>query len=86
MSETTNTSWIPDAPLLLSIPQTAALLGISERTTKRLIARRELVSRKIGSRTLVPRTSVENFLRRDHETETPEQKKERRRKADMDDD
>jgi excisionase family DNA binding protein len=71
----------PDAPLLLSVPQTAALLNVSQGTVKNLLARRELVRRKVGARTLVPRTSIEAFLRKDHITETEEQKQLRRRKA-----
>ena len=70
MPEMQNPNWKPDMPLLLSILQVATLLGISERTTKRLIARGELVSRKVGSRRLVPRTSVEAFVRKDHATKS----------------
>ena len=72
---------MPEAPLLLSVEQVAVLLNLSPRTVKRLLALRELVPRKIGSRTLVPRTSVEAFLKRDHQTETEKQKEQRRRKA-----
>lgn len=60
--------WMPTEPLLYSIEQTAALLNVSARTLKRLIARRELVSRKVGARTLIPRTSIEAFTRKDHST------------------
>ena len=57
-----------ELPLLLSIEATAALLSVSTTTVKRLIAARELVSRKAGRRTLVPRTSIEAFCRKDHQT------------------
>lgn len=65
---TTQVEWMPDAPLMLSIIQASFLIGVSPRTTKRLIARRELVARKVGSRTLIPRSSIESFLKRNHET------------------
>jgi excisionase family DNA binding protein len=65
-------------PLAYSIPQTAHVLAVSKGTVKNLLKRRELVSRKVGSRTIIPRSSVEAFLRNDHQTEGPEQKEERR--------
>lgn len=61
--------WKPDAPLLLTIEQTAMLLNVSPRTVKRLLANRELIGRKIGARRLIARTSIENFVKRDHATE-----------------
>jgi excisionase family DNA binding protein len=69
MSESVQVAWKPDAPLLLTIEQAAMLLNISPRTVRRLLGRRELVRRKIGMRTLIPRSSVESFVRRDHETQ-----------------
>jgi excisionase family DNA binding protein len=71
MSEST---WMPDAPLLLTIPQTAALLNVCPKTIRKLISRRELVARRIGARVLVPRTSIDSFVKKDHETESDEQK------------
>jgi excisionase family DNA binding protein len=68
MSERENANWMPDAPLLLSIVQAAAMLGLSTGTVKNLLRSGELVRRKVGARTLIPRTSVENFVRRDHLT------------------
>jgi excisionase family DNA binding protein len=79
-TEQTPTEWMPDAPLLLTIEQTAALLNLSCGTVKNLLARRELVRRKIGGLTRIPRSSVEAFTRKDHETLTDEQKEKRRRK------
>lgn len=67
-------------PLLLTVLQVAALLNVSPRTVSNLLARGELVRRKIGSRTLVPRSSVEAFVRRDHATESQEMKIARRAK------
>jgi len=68
VSQQENAAWMPEAPLLLNIFQVAALLGVSPGTVKNLINCGELVRRKIGARTLVPRSSVENFIRKDHVT------------------
>jgi excisionase family DNA binding protein len=69
LGATEQADWMPTVPLLLSIPQAAALLGVSQGTIKNLLARRELVRRKIGARTLIPRTSIDAFLKRDHQTQ-----------------
>jgi excisionase family DNA binding protein len=68
MSDKHNPDWMPDAPLLLTKQQAAALLNISVRTVGNLLRMRELVRRRIGSRCLIPKTSVEAFLRKDHQT------------------
>jgi excisionase family DNA binding protein len=68
MSEQQNANWAPDAPLLLTVFQVAALLNVCPKTVRNLIAARELVGRRVGSRVLVPRTSVESFVRKDHQT------------------
>jgi excisionase family DNA binding protein len=57
-------------PALWSIQQAAIYLGVSPRTIHNLMARRELVRRKIGRRTLIPKTSLQSFLKRDHETQS----------------
>jgi excisionase family DNA binding protein len=67
MSEQQNNSWMPE-PALWTIEQAAAFLNVSVRTVKRLISIRELVARRIGSRVLIPKTSLEAFLRKDHAT------------------
>lgn len=64
--------WQPEAPLLFTIPQAAKLLSLSERTVKRLLFRRELVSRKIGGATRIPRDSLLAFCRKDHQTQDKE--------------
>jgi len=61
--------WQPDAPLLLSVEQTSKLLNLSVRTVKRLLDRKELVRRKIGSSVRIPRSSIDAFLRKDHDTQ-----------------
>ena len=60
--------WMPAAPLLLTIQQVAALLNVSTGTIKNLLRRGELVRRKVGSLTRIPRASVESFVKRDHAT------------------
>ncbi len=49
--------------------EAAHMLGVSLRTIERLIALKELQVRRLGRRVLIPRTSLENFLRRDHPTQ-----------------
>jgi excisionase family DNA binding protein len=66
-SEGINANWTPE-PALWTRAQAAAYLNVSVRTVNNLLARKELVRRKIGSRALIPRSSVESFLRRDHST------------------
>ena len=60
--------------LLLSVEEAARLLNLSPRTVRRLLHNRELVRRKVGARTLVPRTSIAAFLKKDHETKAPDEK------------
>jgi len=54
----------PEKPLLLTTKQAAVLLNCSVRTVGRMMFRGELVVRKIGSLTRIPRTSVEAFIRK----------------------
>jgi excisionase family DNA binding protein len=69
MSENEKPDWKPE-PLLLSILQVAALLGVSPRTVRNLLSRRELPPVKIGARTLIRRSSVDVFLRKaEHATQ-----------------
>jgi excisionase family DNA binding protein len=58
----------PDVPALFSLDRAANYLSVSERTIRNLIKNRELVGRHIGRRTLVPYTSLQAFLKRDHVT------------------
>ena len=78
MSNLHKPEWMPEAPLLLTVLQVAALLNLCPKTVRKLVARRELVARRIGARVLVPRTSIESFMKRDHSTESPELKEARR--------
>jgi excisionase family DNA binding protein len=55
--------------LLLSKKDTAAALGVCVRTVEHLISAKELPCRKIGRRTLIPLTALEQFVKRDHRTD-----------------
>lgn len=67
MSDTVQLDFRPE-PALYSKAQAAAFLNVSVRTVGNLLREKQLAKRKIGSRTLIPKTSLENFLKRDHET------------------
>jgi excisionase family DNA binding protein len=54
--------------ILVSKKEAAVALGVSLRTVENLIARKELDSRRIGRRRLVPLTSLERLARRDVRT------------------
>jgi excisionase family DNA binding protein len=54
--------------LLFTKKEAAAALSVSVRTLENYIRLKELVSRKIGKRRLIPRASLEQFARRDHES------------------
>ena len=60
-----------DDVLAVNVPEAARRLGISPRTVATLVARRELPSRKIGRRRVIPIRALEEFLRRDHPTQHP---------------
>jgi excisionase family DNA binding protein len=64
---TTNPIWMPE-PALWTPEQAAAYLNVSRNTIFNLLRRKELVRRKIGGKTLIPKTSLEAFLKRDHST------------------
>jgi excisionase family DNA binding protein len=48
--------------LTLSVPETAALLGISRALAYQLVARGELPSLRLGGRILVPRQALERLI------------------------
>jgi len=60
--------WRPE-PALWTVEQAAAYLNVSTTTVWNLLRRKELVRRRIGNTTRIPKTSVENFLRKDHATQ-----------------
>jgi excisionase family DNA binding protein len=60
--------------LAVGIAEAARRLSVCARTITNLIATKELPSRKIGRRRVIPVAALESFLRRDHEisiTKTP---------------
>lgn len=59
-------------PILISQKEAAGMLGISVRTVQNLITAKELPSRKIGRRRLIPYSALQALARRDADT-TPEQ-------------
>jgi excisionase family DNA binding protein len=63
----TTAAVVPLLPLLLSLAQAAVLLGVSTKTTKRLIAGGELPEgavTRIGRRRLLNRLVLEEWVRR----------------------
>ncbi|MDA2912979.1 helix-turn-helix domain-containing protein [Acidobacteriia bacterium AH_259_A11_L15] len=54
--------------LAVDVSEAARRLGVSPRTVATLVARKELLSRRIGRRRVIPVASLEAFLRRDHAT------------------
>jgi excisionase family DNA binding protein len=67
VTESFQLDWKPE-PALYSQEQAAIFLGVSVRTIKNLLAAKQLVKRKIGTRTLIPVTSLRAFLTKDHAT------------------
>jgi excisionase family DNA binding protein len=57
-----------EKPLLLTTKEAAVLLNCSVRTVGRMMSRGELVVRKNGSLTRIPRTSVEAFAKTGRKT------------------
>jgi excisionase family DNA binding protein len=53
--------------LAVGIAEAARRLGICPRTVTNLIRAKELVSRKIGRRRVIPVSALQSFLRRDHD-------------------
>jgi excisionase family DNA binding protein len=51
-----------EKPLAYSVPQAAALLGISRTHGYELVARDELAHVRLGRRVLIPRVALERLL------------------------
>jgi len=79
MTEAVQSDWMPE-PALWTKKQAAHYLGISVGTVQNLLRRRELIPCRIGGRCLIRRATLENFIRRNHETESQEAKEERRQR------
>ncbi len=65
------TSDTPGLPLNLSVDEAAAALGISSRTVRTLIARKELPVVRIGIRRVLLPWAALAAWNRDHSTELP---------------
>lgn len=61
-----------ESVLACNVSEAARRLGVSARTVATLIARKELPSRKIGRRRVIPIRALQEFLRRDHTTQPAE--------------
>jgi len=59
--------------LAVGIGEAARRLGLSTRTVASLVLRRELPSRKVGRRRIIPVVALEAFLRRDPNDSTLDQ-------------
>lgn len=55
--------------LAVGIAEAARRLGLSARTVATLVLRRELPSRKVGRRRIIPVVALEAFIRTDHHHE-----------------
>ena len=66
-AETSVLERVPEV-LALSKLEAARMLGVSLRTVDRLIALKQLPVRRLGRRVLIPRNSLQSFLRADHPT------------------
>jgi excisionase family DNA binding protein len=53
---------VESSRLTLSVPETAALLGISRALAYQLVARGELPSLRLGGRILVPRHALDRLV------------------------
>lgn len=56
----------PDAKLLVGREEAAAMVSLSVRSIDYLIANKELPFRKIGTRTMIPVSDLQRFVRMDH--------------------
>jgi excisionase family DNA binding protein len=59
-------------PLLVSLWQAAKLLSVSKRTVQNYVALKTLPARKLGRRTLIPFSALQQFAKRDHKTTAAE--------------
>lgn len=57
-------------PILVSLKDAAALLGVCPRTVQNLVMSKQLKARKLGRRTLLCYRELEVFAQRDHPTAT----------------
>jgi excisionase family DNA binding protein len=55
--------------ILHSKREAAQALGLSVRTVECLIARRELIARRVGKRVLISSVELQRFAKKDHATQ-----------------
>jgi excisionase family DNA binding protein len=55
-----------DSKLLVSREEAAAMVSLSVRSIDYLLASKELPFRKIGTRTMIPVSALQNFARMHH--------------------
>ena len=67
MADTFQLDFRPE-PALYTKAQAAIFLNVSPRTINNLLRMKQLVRRKIGSKTLIPVSSLKAFLTKDHPT------------------
>jgi excisionase family DNA binding protein len=67
-----DTGAAPEAPLAFKLAynkgEAAEMLSVSVRTVDNLLALKELVSRRVGRRVVIPHQAIVQFLRSDHRT------------------
>jgi excisionase family DNA binding protein len=51
-----------DEPIALSLNEAASYVGVSFNSMKRAVARGEIPSVRIGSRVLVPKRALQNYI------------------------
>jgi len=71
MNKTTNAT----ERLAVGISEAAALLSVSRRTVENYVRVKAIRARKVGRRTLIPVSALEDFLRRDHDSASPKRRR-----------
>lgn len=59
--------------ILLSLKEVSALVGLSPRTTTKVVASGELKSIRVGRRRLVHRDELDRFAHRNHSTRSQQE-------------
>jgi len=62
-----------ESVLAVGMTEAARRLGLSPRTVATLVRRRQLASRKVGRRRIIPVLALEAFIRRDQDGSTQDQ-------------
>jgi len=61
--------------IAVGVTEAARRLGLSPRTVATLVSRRQLMSRKVGRRRIIPVAALEVFVKTDHSTGQEGQKR-----------